>query len=94
MEEDVPDDVFETELGRLQRHLGAAFQIPVAFMWIPVVPDPEESFPEETTAKEWPPFDDNEREDRKKAGLCPECGRPGEWVNMAMRCKKHGNFIG
>jgi hypothetical protein len=31
---------------------------------------------------------------RIDAGLCPTCSQPGEWITMAMVCKKHGIFLG
>lgn len=28
------------------------------------------------------------------AGCCPECGKPGSWITMAMVCPEHGAFLG
>lgn len=34
------------------------------------------------------------RQNKIDSGLCPDCGKPGEWVTMAMVCKEHGIFLG
>lgn len=34
------------------------------------------------------------KEQRKKDGLCPECGSRGEWRNVALVCPEHGRFMG
>lgn len=31
---------------------------------------------------------------RKKDGVCPECGDRGEWISMALVCPVHGKFMG
>lgn len=30
----------------------------------------------------------------RRQGLCPKCGDPGYWQNMACICKHHGPFLG
>lgn len=34
------------------------------------------------------------KEQRRAAGLCPECGKAGVWVRATMLCKKHGIIMG
>ena len=34
------------------------------------------------------------RDQRKKDGVCPECGDVGDWINLAAVCPKHGKFMG
>lgn len=34
------------------------------------------------------------KQQRIDSGLCPDCGGAGEWIAMAMVCKKHGVFLG
>jgi hypothetical protein len=34
------------------------------------------------------------KQQRVNLGQCPQCGKPGEWISMAMMCKEHGRFLG
>lgn len=40
------------------------------------------------------PFSPSMREHFKKFGLCPQCGDPGFWRNLACICPYHGPFLG
>ena len=34
------------------------------------------------------------RAQRKRDGVCPECGHRGEWRMLALFCPEHGRFAG
>lgn len=34
------------------------------------------------------------KEQRISAGMCPTCGKEGQWAVMAMKCLEHGVFLG
>lgn len=66
-------------------------------MWGPPsnwTPDPGAFDDEEKTDPIIKPPTQDLKAQRKKEGLCPECGKKGDWVNMACICPDHGRFMG
>jgi hypothetical protein len=65
--------------------------------WIaPSMPyvDPGEFDDEEKTDPMIKPATTDLKLQRKKDGLCPECGKAGEWKAMACVCPEHGRYMG